>query len=179
MAPHQHPSSGFTSHLLETLQASRLELDAHVEREKQNVDAQIAAYQERLQHEEASLQAQQQTLEEVRAERGVSSDDDVSDADDNAAGIAKRRHELTVQQSELQEQIQTLEEEKEKQSDALEELQEEELAQRSKAEEARQHKERVEESKKTTVDDLTRGIINYKYLGFDFVKAPNKGNGLW
>ncbi len=38
------------------------------------------------------------------------------------------------------------------------------------------HKARVEESKNTTVDDLTRGIINYKYLGFDFVKA--KGNGL-
>jgi hypothetical protein len=50
---------------------------------------------------------------------------------------------------------------------------------RSKAEEARHHKARVEDSKKTTIDDLTRGIINYKYLGFDFVKAPNKGNGLW
>ncbi len=56
------------------------------------------------------------------------------------------------------------------------ELREEERLYRIKAEEAMDHKARVEESKNTTVDDLTRGIINYKYLGFDFVKA--KGNGL-
>jgi hypothetical protein len=34
----------------------------------------------------------------------------------------------------------------------------------------------VEESKKTTVEDLTRGIVNYKYLGLDFEKA--EGNRL-
>ena len=53
---------------------------------------------------------------------------------------------------------------------------EEERHCRIKAQEAMDHKARVEESKNTTVDDLTRGIINYTYLGFDFVKA--KGNGL-
>ena len=56
------------------------------------------------------------------------------------------------------------------------ELMEEERHCRIKAQEAMDHKARVEESKNTTVDDLTRGIINYTYLGFDFVKA--KGNGL-
>lgn len=56
------------------------------------------------------------------------------------------------------------------------ELMEEERHCRIKAQEAIDHKARVEESKNTTVDDLTRGIINYTYLGFDFVKA--KGNGL-
>jgi hypothetical protein len=32
----------------------------------------------------------------------------------------------------------------------------------------------AELSKNTTVDDLTRGIINYKYLGLDFEKAENQ-----
>ena len=46
---------------------------------------------------------------------------------------------------------------------------------RSKAEQVREQKARVADAKKTTVDDLTRGLVNYKYLGFDFVKS---GNGL-
>lgn len=46
---------------------------------------------------------------------------------------------------------------------------------RLRAEETRDQKARVEESKQTTVDDLTQGIVNYKFLGFDFVKAKNNG----
>mmetsp|Transcript_13929 Transcript_13929/g.20384 ORF Transcript_13929/g.20384 Transcript_13929/m.20384 type:complete len:105 (-) Transcript_13929:150-464(-) len=34
----------------------------------------------------------------------------------------------------------------------------------------------MEESKNTTIDDLTKGLINYKFLGLDFEKA--EGNRL-
>jgi hypothetical protein len=47
----------------------------------------------------------------------------------------------------------------------------EEAAQRARAEKARHQKEEVEEMKQTTVDDLTKGIVNYKHLGLDFEKA--------
>ena len=43
--------------------------------------------------------------------------------------------------------------------------------QRLRAEEARILRERVQEAKKTTVDDLTRGIVYYKHLGLDFEKT--------
>ena len=36
-----------------------------------------------------------------------------------------------------------------------------------------QLKDATEAAKQTTVDDLTRGIVNYKYLGLDFEKADN------
>ena len=47
----------------------------------------------------------------------------------------------------------------------------EEAKQRARAEEARNLKEKVKEAKKTTIDDLTRGIVNYQYLGLDFEKT--------
>jgi hypothetical protein len=37
-------------------------------------------------------------------------------------------------------------------------------------------KKKREEVKNITVEDLTRGIVNYKYLGLDFEKA--EGNRL-
>jgi hypothetical protein len=54
------------------------------------------------------------------------------------------------------------------------EIQLEESKQRARAQEAQALKERVKEAKKTTVDDLTRGIINYKYLGLDFEKSEGE-----
>ena len=47
----------------------------------------------------------------------------------------------------------------------------EQSKQRLRAQDARSLKERVQEAKQTTVDDLTRGIVNYKYLGLDFEKT--------
>ena len=44
-----------------------------------------------------------------------------------------------------------------------------------RAKEARLFKEQVEEDKKTTLDDLTRGVVNYKMLGLDFVRTDVDG----
>lgn len=56
------------------------------------------------------------------------------------------------------------------------ELSEEESMQKNRALEASDLKKKFDEAKKTTLDDLTRGVINYKYLGLDFQKA--EGNKL-
>ena len=45
--------------------------------------------------------------------------------------------------------------------------------QKGRAMDARELKQNVEFTKEATVDDLTRGIINYKFLGLDFEKADN------
>lgn len=52
-------------------------------------------------------------------------------------------------------------------------MQQEETKHRERAKEANDRKEKIEAAKKTTVDDLTRGIINYKFLGLDFEKAED------
>jgi hypothetical protein len=54
------------------------------------------------------------------------------------------------------------------------EIQLEQSKHEARSKEARELKERVKESKQTTVDDLTRGIVNYKYLGLDFEKADGE-----
>ena len=46
----------------------------------------------------------------------------------------------------------------------------EESKQRIRASEASNLKKAVEESKTTTIDELTRGVVNYKKLGLDFTQ---------
>jgi hypothetical protein len=45
--------------------------------------------------------------------------------------------------------------------------------QQAKAREAQELKQRVESCKNTTLDDLTLGLVQYKYLGLDFAKGPD------
>lgn len=47
----------------------------------------------------------------------------------------------------------------------------EEQQKRLQAEKVRKTKEAIEEARKTTVDDLTNGIVFYKYLGLDFERT--------
>ena len=47
----------------------------------------------------------------------------------------------------------------------------EESKQRIRASDAAALKRSAEESKKTTIDDLTRGVVNYKKLGLDFTQT--------
>ena len=53
-------------------------------------------------------------------------------------------------------------------------LEKEEAKEQARAAEVRAKKQFAEESKNTTVEDLTKGIVNYKYLGLDFEKAENQ-----
>ena len=42
-----------------------------------------------------------------------------------------------------------------------------------KAEEAREAKRRVEEAKRTTIEDLSFGVLKYKKLGLNFEKVAD------
>lgn len=44
-----------------------------------------------------------------------------------------------------------------------------------RAHDARLLKLQAEEAKKTTIDDLTRGVVNYKALGLDFQRTKREG----
>lgn len=54
------------------------------------------------------------------------------------------------------------------------ELQTREAQENTKAEKVRQQKTMAEESKQMTIEDLTKGMINYKYLCLDFEKAEEE-----
>ena len=48
---------------------------------------------------------------------------------------------------------------------------EEEAIHRRKAKEIQFQKKEIEEAKSTTIEDLTMGLMNYKYVGLDFIKG--------
>ena len=51
----------------------------------------------------------------------------------------------------------------------------EEADYRKKAQEIRDKKREIEENKNTTLEDLTRGLLNYRYTGLNFEKGQNGG----
>ena len=51
----------------------------------------------------------------------------------------------------------------------------EELKQRIRANDATALKRTAEESKNTTIDDLTRGVVNYNKLGLNFTETGREG----
>jgi hypothetical protein len=53
-------------------------------------------------------------------------------------------------------------------------LQDEMIQQQDRLRQARQLQSTTELARQTTIDDLTHGIVNYKYLGLDFVKARDE-----
>jgi hypothetical protein len=53
-------------------------------------------------------------------------------------------------------------------------LQDEMIQHQDRLRQARQLQSTTELARQTTIDDLTHGIVNYKYLGLDFVKARDE-----
>lgn len=101
MPPHER----FTTNLLETLASSRLKLIDYVERKKSEVDKDVEEYHKTLAQEEEQIQAQKETLKAVQSERGLSSEE----------GITQRREQLSVNKTLLEERVRTLQEEARKQ----------------------------------------------------------------
>ena len=56
-------------------------------------------------------------------------------------------------------------------SNEIKDLGMEESKQKIRASDATTLKKATEESKRTTIDDLTRGVVNYKKLGLDFAQT--------
>ena len=189
-------SLGFSSSLVETLMVSRSKVDAFIEAQKAIIDSEVSAHNKRVSQEQALIDQQATNLVALRLERGL------HDADTNTESLVHRKTDLITQQNRLKEQIITLKQKRAMQQKDLKgviplctsftfslprattpsplifstDLKKKEAEHQSRAAEARHMKAKVEESKKTTVEDLTRGIVNYKYLGLDFEKA--EGNRL-
>mmetsp|Transcript_774 Transcript_774/g.1211 ORF Transcript_774/g.1211 Transcript_774/m.1211 type:complete len:250 (+) Transcript_774:116-865(+) len=179
MPPLNEDVSGFSSSLKTTLMASRAKLDAFVEDQKARADAATEAYEQNLIEEQSQIDTHIEALHSVQMERGMKvAGNGVNSESNNESdgGIAKRRQELRDRQCAFENDIESLQKDVQIKETQLEELKRKEIEKKSRAEQARDTKHKVEETKRTTVDDLTRGVVNYKYLGLDFVKA--EGNRL-
>lgn len=175
-------------------------LDAWAEDQMEQADAAAAAHEARVSQEQACIDSQIQELLAVELERGLTNISSYSDNNKNGSeSLAKRRAELDREQDDLSKEISELQEKHTKREEEIQgmyknvqpcemmtcitltffffqctvhiELKLVEKKERARADEASDMKRQVEEAKQTTVDDLTRGIVNYKFLGLDFEKA--------
>ncbi|KAL3917634.1 MAG: hypothetical protein SGILL_004624 [Bacillariaceae sp.] len=170
-------SLGFTSNLMETIAVSKSKMNEWARHEKAKADATAESYRQRLMQEQAVIDAKSTELLAVQMERGMKleaqNDDDASQ--DTADNIASRKQALEEETSAVQMEIMKLQTEKENRQGRVKTIKMEEKKQRMRANEVRDFKMQVEDDKKTTLDDLTRGVVNYKMLGLDFVRTEQEG----
>lgn len=175
---------GFSASLMTKLTDCRGTVESWVEREKRTADATEEKYQQVLAKEQAAVTSLEDNLLNIRFKLGINIQESArvrgsGGIGDGASsptfgGIAQRQQGLIQEKARLQLEIAALKVDWEGKSKNIKELKEEEDREQARAAEVRSKKRLAEESKNTTVDDLTRGIINYKYLGLDFVKAENQ-----
>ena len=162
--------TGFTSKLRQTLIVSRSKLDEWVEHQKAAADAAASVQQAEISEQQTRIDQAVTHLLSLQLEHGFSvscGDDDnyksLSPDDDKRALLDKMEN-INQQIDELSQKLQDTE-------DGLEQLRLEHARHQERALEVRKLKQNAQVSKEATVEDLTRGIINYKYLGLDFEKA--------
>mmetsp|Transcript_113085 Transcript_113085/g.316008 ORF Transcript_113085/g.316008 Transcript_113085/m.316008 type:complete len:257 (+) Transcript_113085:84-854(+) len=165
------PQTGFTSSLLDKLVVSRSKVEEWVQHEKAKADKVAEAYRQQLMQEQAQIDTKVTNLLAVQLERGLSVKNEGEENDENAESIAKRKVALEEQRNMLESEVEKLQTEYQTREKRVKEITMEEAKQRERAQSAKALKAKVEESKRTTVDDLTRGVVNYKFTGLDFAKT--------
>eukprot|EP00429_Kryptoperidinium_foliaceum_P056110 CAMPEP_0176089232 /NCGR_PEP_ID=MMETSP0120_2-20121206/44688_1 /TAXON_ID=160619 /ORGANISM="Kryptoperidinium foliaceum, Strain CCMP 1326" /LENGTH=257 /DNA_ID=CAMNT_0017423109 /DNA_START=131 /DNA_END=904 /DNA_ORIENTATION=- len=165
------PKTGFSSALMDKLTASRALVEQWVQHEKAKIEKVKEEYRQEYEEQKKQLDAKNANLLAIQFERGLTVKNENNAEGSNAESIAKRKDALEQQQKQLESEIEKLREECSSREKRLKDITEEEEKQRSRAQSARALKAKIEETKKTTVDDLTRGLVNYKHTGLDFVKT--------
>ena len=190
------PRTGFSLTLMETIEASKAKMDRWVDTQKAKIDEEAAAYTRQLEKEQQEIDDLQAKILRAQFESGsrMRPDED----ENHTENLSNRKAMLEIEQTQLAFKIDNLKMERNNREKRVEgmknntwlwrtqvpfsrcvfltpifslEISLEAQKQRLRAEEARILRERVQEAKKTTVDDLTRGIVYYKHLGLDFEKT--------
>jgi len=166
------PRTGFTLTLLETIEASKAKMDRWVDIQKAKIDEEEATYNRTLEKEQKEIDDLASKIMRAQFESGsrIRPEED----ENQTENLLNRKAMLEIEQTNLAFKIDSLKMECKNRKKRVEEISLEEKKQRLRAEEARILRERVQDAKKTTVDDLTRGIVYYKHLGLDFKKTDGE-----
>mmetsp|Transcript_23788 Transcript_23788/g.27515 ORF Transcript_23788/g.27515 Transcript_23788/m.27515 type:complete len:293 (-) Transcript_23788:59-937(-) len=174
------PVLGFTQNLIAKLQQSRLLLDAYVKEQRELSDAAVRRQNQVSKFERDEICQKMEELKSVQRQRGLMIGDDGDGDGDNSSNQAGNKGGLIRQQQNLKEEQIKIERELaschleqkrvEKNVKVVREIEERAFA---KAEEIRNAKEKVANSKRVTVDDLTLAVFKYEALGVNFVKGED------
>jgi len=180
----QNPNLGFTAPLIDSISTSRAKFQNWVEVEKSKDDLRAELYHNILVKEQTDIDSQAKELIDIQRERGMKiysnkNDDNAlegeeeivnNDNNNHQDNISSQKISLEEKSTEVQTEILKLKAEQENREKRVQEIALEESKQRIRANDASSLKRAAEESKKTTIDDLTRGVVNYKKLGLDFTQ---------
>eukprot|EP00536_Pseudo-nitzschia_multiseries_P003346 jgi/Psemu1/301924/fgenesh1_kg.51_\ len=178
---HRAIDLGFTDPLMESISSFKTKIQTWVEHEKSSADRRFESYNKSLIQQQAIIDSQIKELNNIQRERGISSDVSVGESencDDSAnrlENIASRKKALEEASTKTQVEIMKLKTERDNREKRVKDVSLEESKQRIRASDAAALKRQVEESKNTTIDDLTRGVINYKKMGVDFQRTGKDG----
>ena len=169
--------TGFTSRFVDRIATSRRRLDQYVESNKQKADDIVAELKTCEANEQSKIDSLLRQLKSLRYERGVAEGANKATAgrkgDGVTTGIAEQRKKLENKQSKLQQEVQILQSKNRTEQARLEEVLVKEKEVREKAQEVRAKKIEIEAQRGMTVEDLTKGLLNYKYTGLAFQRGDN------
>lgn len=166
--------SGFTSTFVDRIATSRRRLDQYVETNKQKADALVAELKTCEADEQAKIDSLLRQLKSLQYERGVAENSNkAAPGTDGVTGVAEQRKKLENKQAKLQQEVDMLQSKNRREQSRLEEVRAKEKEVREKAQEVRAKKIEIEAQRGMTMEDLTKGLLNYKYTGLTFQKGQN------
>lgn len=160
-------SLGFTSRLEDVLHESRSKIDAFCQESKKRIDVAIDNYSEVGIKEQDSINKILKKLNDLKEQRHTSS----NSKSGNVSSIQSKRKSLRKEQQKLESEIAELHLNEKELKSTLHIIKKEERDYHAKAMEAREAKNRVEESKRVTIEDLSLGVLKYSKLGLTFGKV--------
>eukprot|EP00804_Cyclotella_cryptica_P023655 CCRYP_017687-RA/>CCRYP_017687-RA protein AED:0.08 eAED:0.08 QI:166/1/1/1/0.66/0.5/4/1483/240 len=164
--------TGFTATFISTLSANRSSYKSWLASEKSRIDD-IAEQISNLHGEQQrQITGLLRRLDEVRSQRGLVNGD-------NDGGVAQQKRALEEKQSKLVADVEVWRDKNRVGKIQLDELLAEQSHQETLANATRSKKLQVQEMKNTTLDDLTKGLQNYKYVGLGFERVGVEGELLF
>lgn len=175
---------GFSHAALAKLKESRSLLERYAAEQKSKIDS-IQAHNETLYREKCDqIQRKVEEFKSIQRQRGLKysqekqqqdSKEEEGNIESEDVGIKQKLQKLQEKQMEVERELANLHLEKKQVCKSLLAAQDAEKVAFAKAEKVRKSKERIENAKKITVEDLTMGLVKYRGLGLDFVKSEESG----
>ena len=165
--------TGFTSSFVDRIATSRRRLDQYVETNKQKADELVAELKTCEDNEQSKIDSLLRQLKSLQYERGVaeSTNKSTSDGGGVTGGVAEQRQKLESKQAKLQQEVEMLQSKNRMEQSRLDEVLIKEKEVREQAQQVRARKMEVEAQRGMTLEDLTKGLLNYKYTGLTFQKG--------
>merc|ERR1719356_72516 len=162
---------GFTSNFIDRLDELTVQVDEFVTQNKKKADELVLNIHHLKADEKQNIDSLLRQLKLVQHERGavVSSEIDVR-------GVAEQRNTLESKHLKLEQEVVRLSSKNRLDKSQMEDVLLKETAMRQKADKTQERKKVAEAARGVTVQELTKGLLNYKFTGLSFAQGGEKSS---